>query len=257
MLEEYIKNLKFPLVAFCSIIMNKSIDDINKSIFVKLFINNHMDIVVTHNLLYFKNELIDYPITYNTIYDTYHIISRQQSIIPYLAKFKKSYNNPFFWKQPIDKQIKYLQNVHMKFHSYFDASKSLLYYHVKLKQITENISSSVSSSVSSFHIEDMVDRLKRTYDLFKHNFFEENNIILISMYEFIDLNFKNQIKYVEYIFNKINIIMKQIITYFELYDNYRHQLISILSDNNIIDITCSSEIDSDIDINDMEFINKN
>jgi hypothetical protein len=77
------------------------------------------------------------------------------------------------------------------------------------------------------------------------------------MYEFIDLNFKNQIKYVEYIFNKINIIMKQIITYFELYDNYRHQIISILSDNNIIDITCSSEIDSDIDINDMEFINKN
>jgi hypothetical protein len=253
MLEEYIKNLKFPLVAFCSIIMNKSIDDINKSIFVKLFINNHMDIVVTHNLLYFKNELIDYPITYNTIYDTYHIISRQQSIIPYLAKFKKSYNNMFFWKQPIDKQIKYLQNIHLKFLSYFDASKSLLYYHTKLKQITENI----NGTVSDFHIEDMVDRLKKTYDLFKHTFFEENDIILISMYEFIDLNFKNQIKYVEYIFNKINIIMKQIITYFELYDNYRHQIISILSDNNIIDITCSSEIDSDIDINDMEFINKN
>jgi hypothetical protein len=45
--------------------------------------------------------------------------------------------------------------------------------------------------------------------------------------------------------------------YLELYDNYRRQLISILSDNNIIDITYSSEIDSDIDINDMEFINKN
>ena len=135
MLEEYIKNLEFPLVAFYSIIMNKNIDDINKSIFVKIFINNHMDIVVEHNLLYFN--LIDYPITYNTIYDTYHIISRQQSIVPYLAKFKKSYNNMFFWKQPIDKQIKYLQNIHLKFLSYFDASKSLLYYHVKLKQITE------------------------------------------------------------------------------------------------------------------------
>jgi hypothetical protein len=250
MLEEYIKNLEFPLVAFYSIIMNKNIDDINKSIFVKIFINNHMDIVVEHNLLYFN--LIDYPITYNTIYDTYHIISRQQSIVPYLAKFKKSYNNMFFWKQPIDKQIKYLQNIHLKFLSYFDASKSLLYYHVKLKQITENI----NGMVSGFHIEDMVDRLKKTYDLFKYTFFKENNIILISMYEFVDLSFKNQIKYVEYIFNKINIIMKQTITYFELYDNYRHQLISILSDNNMIDITYSSEIDSDIDINDMEFINR-
>jgi hypothetical protein len=233
--------------------MTNKIDDINKSIFVKSFINNYIDIILEHNLLYFKKNLIDYPITYNTIYDTYHIISRQQSIIPYLAKFKKSYNNMFFWKQPIDKQIKYLQNIHLKFLSYFDASKSLLYYHTKLKQITENI----NGTVSDFHIEDMVDRLKKTYDLFKYTFFEENDIILISMYEFIDLSFKNQIKYVEYIFNKINIILRQTITYFELYDNYRHQLISILSDNNIIDITCSSEIDSDIDINDMEFINKN
>ena len=252
MLEDYIMNLKFPLIAFYNIIMNKNIDDINKNIFVKTFFSHHMKICLEHNLLYFKNNLSNYPMTYNTIYDIYRIISRQQSFVPYITKFKEQYNNKYFWKLEIDKQIEYLKNVHLKFLSYFDASKTMLYYHVKLKQMID-----IDKTVNGYHIEDMVDRLKKTYDLFKHSFFEKNDIIIVSMYEFVELSFKNMIKYIEYIFGKINMIIKQTITYFELYNNYRHQLINILYDNNMLEITYSSEIDSDIDINDMEFINSN
>jgi hypothetical protein len=250
MLEDYIMNLKFPLIAFYNIIMNENIDDINTNIFVKYFFNYHMKLCIEHNLLYFKNELK--PLTYNTIYDIYIIISRQQSIVPHIIKFKEQYNNMYFWKLDIDKQIEYLKNVHLKFLSYFDASKSMLYYHVKLKQMID-----VDKPVNGYHVEDMVDRLKKTYSLFKYSFFEKNDIIIVSLYEFVELSLKNMIKYIEYIFNKINMIMKQIITYFELYNNYRQQLINILYDNNMLEITYTSEIDSDIDINDMQFINSN
>lgn len=249
MLEDYIKNLKYPLIAFYNIIMNDKIDDVNTNIFVKCFFNYHMKLCIEHNLLYLKNELK--PLTYNTIYDIYIIISRQQSIVPFLTKFKESYTNMYFWKLDIDKQIEYLKNIHLKFLSYFDASKSMLYYHIKLKQMVD-----IDKPVNGYHVEDMVDRLKKTYSLFKHSFFEKNEIIIVSLYEFVELSLKNMIKYIEYIFNKINMIIKQNITYFELYNNYRHQLLSILSNDNMIEIIeHHSEIDSDIDINDMQFIN--
>lgn len=251
MLENSVKNLKFPLIAFYNIIMNEKIDDINTNIFVKLFFSHHMKLCTEHNLLYFKND--SKILTHNTIYDIYHIISRLQSLIPFIKRWKEQYTNMYFWKLNIDEQIKYLKNINLKFLSYFDASKSMFYYHIKLKQIMD-----IDKPVNKYHIDDMTDRLKKTYSLFKHSFFEYNDIIVISLYEFVELSLKNMIKYIEYIFNKINMIMKQTITYFELYNNYRHRLINILSSNNMIEIIeHNSEIDSDIDINDMQFINSN
>ena len=138
-----------------------------------------------------------------------------------------------------------MKNIQTQFYGLFDASKSLLYFHIKIKNV----------DIMDYHMtEEILDRLKRTYELFKHRFFEYNKILLVSMHDFVELSPVNMIKYIEYIFNKINSILKNYIMYFELYENYRQQLISILDPNTNIDIEML-EVNSDIEIDDINFIN--
>jgi hypothetical protein len=247
-IENIIKNTKYPLVMLYTILHNNNIIDENKTIFIKLFLKNHILLALEYNLLLFKNSLKTCPNTFNIIYDVYNIILKQINILKYLRRFKLMYKNKFFWNKNIKEQIIYLKHIYTQFMSIFDGSKGLLLFHLKLKSCIRN----------NYHTEEIKYRLYKLYNLLKHSFFTENKILIMTNNEFNDLQFENMIKYTEYIYVKTNTILLQYISYFELYENYREQLDNILSITNNIYINDLSDNDiSDIEMDDLELLLKN
>jgi hypothetical protein len=104
----------------------------------------------------------------------------------------------------------------------------------------------------NIHIDEIVYRLELIYKLFNYKFFIQNNILLISYFDFDDMTFKNKIKYVDYIFTKINKILTNYINYFQVYESLRVQLENFLNP-----IPVNFEIDviqSEMEFDDIGFI---
>lgn len=244
-----IKDTKQPILLIYNILKNESIKDDEKMKITKLFFQYHILIAIKYNLLLIEELKLNKK-TYSLIEDIYFIISKQLKILPNLIKLKKAYNDKnykCFWDLEIESLITYFKNLHFKFLYLFDGSKGFLYLHLKLKGMKEG---------NNYHYEELLDRLKKTFELFKKPFFDEYKIILLSYYQFIELKFENMIKYTEYIFNKINNILLNNINYLILYDNYRIQLYNLLYNNSDININIHN-VDSDIDTEDITLIVKN
>ena len=248
-MDSLIKDTHQPLLLIYNILKNTSIADDEKLIATKIFFQYHILIAVKYNLLLVDN-LKNYKKTYSFIEDVYHILSKQLNILPHLIKLNKSYkdnNYKCFWDLEIESLILYFKNLHTKFLCLFDGSKGFLFLHLKLKGMKEG---------NHNHYEQLLERLKKTFDLFKKPFFDEYKIVLLTFYQFIELKFENMIKYTEYIFNKINSILVNNINYLVLYDNYRLQLYNLLYNNSDINININN-VDSDIDTDDIILIIKN
>ncbi len=243
------KETKQPLLLIYYILKNNLIKDDDKIIATKFFLQYHILIALKYNLLLI-DELKNNKKTYLFIEDVYIILSKQLQILPYIIKLKKAFNDKSyksFWDLEIDSLILYFKNIHNKFLYLFDGSKGFMYLHLKLKGMKVG---------NNYHYDELIDRLKKTFDLFKKPFFDEYNIVLLSYYQFIELKFENMIKYTEYIFNKINNILLNNINYLILYDNYRLQLYNLLYTNSDINININN-VDSDIDNDDIILIVKN
>ncbi len=246
-IENKIIESKTPLILLCCVFNNEKINDENKSIVVKLFFKHHINLALEYNLieLYLENNNSDdFPLTYNLLIDIYLILSKQIIFIQNIKNFKKSYINKFFWMKNIDEQILYLKNLHQQLLSIFDGSKSGLYFHLKLKNINNNLG-------ENYHIEQIIERLRKVVSLFKLAFFKEHEIYILSNIQFMDLKFENMIRYTEYIFYKINNILNKYISSFEHYEYFRKELINLLNISNSININII-DVNSDIDIDDLE-----
>jgi hypothetical protein len=244
-IEDIIKDTKYPLLLIYKIINNNNISDNNKFLIIKFLFKHHIMVAIEHNLLEIDKLEKNAPLTFHLIKDIYYIISKQLNIISHIVKFKKCYNRQF-WKLDINKIIDYLKKLHNSFLCLYDGSKGAFYFHIRLKGM---------KNANNYPLEEMNDRLIKTYDMFKLNFFNEYKILLLSNYQFIDLTFENKIKYVEYIFTKINNILINIINYLILYDNYRLQLYNILYNQSNINIDVE-DVNSDIEQDDLSFIVK-
>ncbi len=245
-IDNIIKNTKYPLLLLYSILNNNNISDNYKYIVVKYFYRYHIMVGLEHNLLAITN-LDNYPLTFNLISDIYYIISKQLLILTHLNKFYKAYKNNIFWKLNIIDMISYLKKIHTTFLALFDGSKGSFYFHLKIKGMKDG---------NNYHLEEILLRLKKTYNIFKQSFFNEYNILLITYSQFEDLTFENMVKYVEYIFTKVNNVLIQNINYLVLYENYRVQLYNILYNKSNIDIDIN-DVNSDIEQDDLPFMMKN
>lgn len=247
LLENEIKNETFE--EFILRLKDNTQTDIYKSLYLRLYLKHHIKIIFEYDIMIYKDNIKEYPITLNIIKDTYKCLSNLLSLRKHVNYWEEMYKNPYFFKLTPHKQYEYIKNLYIKFLSIFDGGKSLNFIFIKLKGIiipTHDI------------IHDIVERLTLTCKMFKHSFFDINKIKLITLHEFIDIEFQNKIKYLEYIFKKISNIMKQYIDYYETYIMYIDKLNNIMNPHNIIEIDeneVSSEINSDLDAEDLNFIN--
>jgi hypothetical protein len=166
-----IKDTKQPLLLIYNILKNQSISDDDKINATKYFLQYHILIAIKYNLL-LVDGLENNKKTYTFIEDIYLVLSKQLQILPFIIKFKKAYNDKnykCFWDLEIDSLIVYFKNLHNKFLYLFDGSKGFLYLHLKLKGMKEG---------NHYHYEQLLDRLKKTFDLFKKPFFIEYKILI-------------------------------------------------------------------------------
>jgi hypothetical protein len=245
-IENDIKNNEEPLELLFSIYSDNNINDYNKSIATKFLFKYHIKISLNNNLLAFDN-IEDFPLTYNLISNTYNILAKQLNLLPELKKFYSSYNNYNFNKKDIEEQIIHLKNLQKKLLIIFDGSKTNAYFHIKLKNLI--------NPNNHYHTEQIMERLKNTLSLFKLSFFQKHKIMLLSNYQFLELTFENMVKYVEYVFNKLNNYLSSYISSFELYNYYRKELLNILLISQEIYIDDNDDgVNSDIDEDDLKLL---
>lgn len=250
-MENIIINTKNPLLMIYTVLNNNKISDNYKYLVVKLFYKYHINIGLEYNLLLINNLEENDPLTYNLISDIYYIVSKQLLLLPHIKKIYNACNK--IWKinrilnriLSIDDMIISLKKIQTSFLCLFDGSKGSFYFHVKMKGMKEG---------NSYHFEEIKSRLKKTYDMFKLNFFNEYNIVLITTHQLEDLTFENMVKYVEYIFAKVNTVLIHNINYLILYNNYRLQLYNLLYNSSNINIDIM-DVDSELEPEDLHFIN--
>ncbi len=243
LLENEIKNDTFD--DFKIKLIDKTPTDINKSLYLRFYLKHNIKIIFEHDIMIYKDDLIEYPITLNIIKDTYKCLSNLLSLRKHINDWEEMYKNPYFFKLTPHKQYEYIKNLYIKFLSIFDGGKSLNYIFIKLKGIT---------IPTHDIIHDIVERLTLTCKMFKHSFFDINKIKIITLHELIDIEFQNKVKYLEYIFKKISNILKTNIDYYETYIMYIDKLNNIMNPHNIIEIEMD-EVSSDLDDEDLNFIN--
>jgi hypothetical protein len=247
-LENIIINTNAPLVLLLIVFRTSglnNINDENKCIFIKFFFKHHLNLALEYNLIDLYNEFNynNTSLAYNLILDIYNILKKQIHYIQLIKKLKLCYNYRSFWNKNIDEQIIHLKKLYEQLLYIFDGSKTQAFFHIRLKGNINDIG-------KTYHIEQIMERLKKTFSLFKSAFFKEHNIYLLSNVQFIDLTFHNMVKYTEYIFDKTSTNLIKYITYFEHYNYYRKELINILNVSESININIE-ETNSDIDDDDI------
>ena len=242
------KNAKQPLVFIYSLIKKKELcSDDDMALLLRYFLKYHSNIALKYNLLILQDLLVDYPISLNILRDFYNIVRKQLNLLEIFKKIKTKYTNKFFWNKNNKKQNIFLKNLYHKYLAIFDCAKGPISFHLKLKAL--NI---INSKIINIHINEIICRLRSTYELFNFKFFQSNKILLVTMCEFDNMTFKNKINYVEYIFLKVNKILINYVNYFQLYETLRMELENLLSPKPIkfeIDI-----VKSEIEIDDINFI---
>jgi hypothetical protein len=237
-IEYVLKNTHSPLILL-SIIINKNIyekDDLD--IFMRFFLKYHNNLCLEYNIRKIVNN--------NIINRYYNIINKQNKILKFILKIKKAYPKKYFWKKDINEQIIILKNILELFLSFYDCTKSNITYIMKINLEQEKYN-------NNFHIIEIKNRLIKILQLLKISFFKENNILLITNYDFDILKFENKIKYFEYILLKCYNILKNYINYLELYEIFRNELENLLNPI-IININICNDIDN-LTYEDIIFIN--
>lgn len=243
-IEELIKSSKNPLILLIIIITNKEqLLDCELALIIRLFMKNHFTIfikITKEQMSSFINKLENYIETQNIILDFFVNLEKQVNLMRKIKKFSLCMN-PYYQKQKIIKQLEILEKKYMLFKATNDCSIGFLSFHEKIKTL-DNDKYNVNTN-------EMLDRLTYIYKLFGYNFFKCNNISMISYYDFEDFNINKRVRYVEYIFNKVNYIITDIINNIKLYDCIRNNMLSIINPK-FISINIDN-LNSEIDYNDI------
>ena len=242
------KNIKQPLVFIYSLIKKKDLcSDDDMALLLRYYLKHHSNIALKYNLLVLQELLKDYPISMNILKDFYDIIREQLKLVDIFKKIRKVYTNKFFWEKDLKEQNKFLKNVYHKYLAIFDCSKGPLSFHLKLKVVDD-----MDTKITYIHTSEIIYRLRLAYKLFDYKFFHYNKILTVSIFDFNDMSFKNKIKYVEYIFLKINKILVNYLNYFQLYASLRMQLENLLTPSPVnFEIGI---VQSEIGLDDINFI---
>ena len=243
-LDKMIHTMENPIIYMNHVLTDlKSYDDSMLCLIFKLIIKYHFDVMNKIDISCFKNQLINYPITFDIINTYYQLIYIQLNILPFLQKWKTIYINSRFWKQSIQNQIISLRKLRTTFLAIFDGSKGTMLFHINL----------LMTQYNTYHVDEMISRLTMVFKLFKYTFFDKIGCNVITLDSFIYMSYDEQKKYISTIFIKVIKTLNTYISYFELYDINRIKLENLSNPTILIEID-TDDVDSDIELNDLPFI---
>ena len=228
-------------------------NDTDFSLILRYFLKYNYELAIKYKLLNFIIFLDHDKInTKRIIKDFYTLIRKKIIICILLKKWRESYNKNNFWNLSRENKIEKLKNLNEIFLANFDVTKSNHLIHYKIS----NIIKKNNNLVKDHHLEILKNRLRNIFLIFGRKFFRNYNILTLTNSEFSKFDFKNQLKYCDYIFNKINKIIFKIINYFVIINSIQNQLDNILNPDPIL-FDNGDNKDSETKLEDILFIIEN
>ena len=244
-LEDSIKKTENPYLLLTYIFIHKSImTDDNLSVLIRYMMKYHFNLFFKKDIRKLIYLLKDYNLSQNVINDFYRNLIKQKELIDKIKKFKYAYGRYFFWSKNNKDRINYLIYLKEKFNSYNDCCIGNIHFHKKLKLIDND--DKMSQEVNE---KEIFNRLNLIYKLFGCKFFLTYDISLLSYFDFLNSNYDFKCNYVEYIFNKINKIIENLIDEFRLFVCIKEQMTQLI---NPVPITIEMDIFTS-EIEDMDF----
>jgi hypothetical protein len=222
-IDNQMKNLKFPLTFIYNILKNQSkIEDYHLSLIVRFFLKNQTDISLEYPLFFLFGSLDDsFVITKKMINDFYSSLLKKHLFIQIIFKFKETYMNPNFWEKDLNSQKALLEKLLLIFKAHFDSSFT------GFSGVTKFVSQLKfkNNDIIYSHVK---NRLIESINIFGTDFFDKNNIKLITSEEFDELTTENKMKFIIYYYIKVEKFLNLIINIYDLliiYDTKIKQII--------------------------------
>lgn len=252
-LSKQISEIKYPLIFLLLLDSYISeIDDYNLSLILRIFLKHHSLVALEVDLksLWVEN-LVDYPKSWSIINDFYVVINKKIFIIIHIQKWNQVYDNNLFWKQSLATQIEYLNIMKSRFLAIYDCSRGGTPLHMKLMSFSDH---DKNNNYKTEIFNDIQTRLETLLQIFGLKIFQVLNIPLMSVSQFHNESYSNIVKYLNLIFDRINILIEQTIKLFEYYNIVCSQLDNIV--NPVIINIKSSQIDFDIEYDDLAILSE-
>ena len=163
----------------------------------------------------------EFIITKKVVNDYYSSILKKYFFLETIIKFKQSFKKDIFWKKTLYQQKITLENSLQIFKAHFDSSIT------GFNGVTK-FASQLKFKKNPFILNEITNRLMLTVQMFGKDFFTNNNIKILSIEEFENINTSDQIKFIIYYFLKVEKLLKNILNIYELliiYDNKIKQII--------------------------------
>lgn len=223
-IDKQMKNLTAPILFIYKIIkIQDKIDDYNLSLIIRFFIKNHIELTMKYPLFIMINMLSEeFIITKKVVNEYYSSILKKYILLETIIKFKNSFKKDKFWEKDLYIQKVTLENLLHIFKAHFDGSIT------GLNGVTK-FASQLKFKKNIVILNEVKNRLALSIKLFGCDFFNNNNIKILSIEEFENINTNEQIKFIIYYFLKVEKCLKLIINLYELlliYDNKLKQIIN-------------------------------
>jgi len=235
-IEKNIENSKTPLLLFFIVVKNKNniFNDEDMSIFIRYYLKYHNNIMLDYNFLKFSNYIVDYPLSLNVLKDFYCIQFNLLKHYTKIDKYKKMFPKTALYK--CSNKYEYLAKVKQRFMAYNDCCNGNLYFHIRIKVLSKALD---KNKFANENDDEIISRLRGIYLLFGQQFFINNNILLLSSDDYVEMSIHAKYNYVEYLFLTISKILDKLLDYYEyIYDN--EQLLENLLNPKIINVDINS-----------------
>lgn len=246
-IDNQLSDLKFPLTFIYNILRNQSkIEDYHLSLIIRFFLKNQTDLSLEYPLFFLFSSLDEsFVITHKMINDFYSSIFKKHLFIQIIFKFKETYVNPIFWEKDLHSQKAELERLLLVFRAHFDSSFT------GFNGVTKFVSQLKfkNNDIIYSHVK---HRLHESINIFGTDFFNKNNIKLISEEDFDSLTTENKIKFIIYYYVKVEKYLKLIINIYDLLIIYDTKIKQIIAPKPIY-INCN-QVYSDNDSEDIHFM---
>ena len=255
-IEIEIEKIKYPFIFLFSLVPHlDTINDMNLSIILRLFLKYHITSVCEYNIKkIFSKSIPDYPISLDILNNFQKLLKKKRLYIVLLEKWKESYNNSKFWKLNTSDMIDYIINLKTNFEAIYDCSKSKEPFHKKLGCYINKTNKWNEQSYYDIN-ENIIYRLKLILKLLGKKVFELVEIPVITFDEYNNLDASDIIKYMEAIYERISNFLKESIDLFTSYNMVCMQINSMINPTTV-NVTIK-DVESETEMDDIKLYSTN
>jgi len=222
-----ISKLKYPIVFLFNLLNYKEeIGDYNLSIIMKLFLRNHVSLILNYNIMQiFEYELSNYILTSTLLVSFLKLFKKKMSLVVIIKQWYELYDNKKFWSLDIKDQLLYINDIKMKFLAIFDLTfVGSTPFHNKIKELLND-----HRSNKEIILDEIKRRLRYILKLFNSKIFKSLDIPVLAISDFDTLTNEEIHIYLTVVFTRFIKLLNETTAFFENYSNTNNELNELLN----------------------------